>query len=621
MRNRILLFAVFVATAVASGANAESASPAAIPGEPHPAQPSLSQRLADVRARVARPRPELLTEAKDNATKFLQELEAVLREEPLGKILRRQWQLGALSDRLGDAQPQVAALEEAYERLCRQSGTDRPAVAQLRRAVACYANRLAASQSPDFERKCTEHLARLKRAVDTWATPPDRGTERALRQSYDFLARSGLDDELLADTQRILSRPNQIVVIRKPLLEAAVPADASQPLTLSDSVQGTQVNGQGTTHYRVTIDLRPNADRGEINTRVVGHGDLDVTARRKPVTILARGRLEYSGSMPLYSDGQTVEKGAPSIGADYHSQMRSLQLDSRPRVLKLLKPLVRRVAAKKLAQGDQQASSKVNEEVESQLVNEGSKAQARINDLIDHVVWRTLRTSDVDPHVHASTTVDALRFVAAYVGPRQLGALGPPPDMDGPEYQMATSLHESAANNVGAVVAGKQMDEQVWQEFVFGTLGLSPEYDEPLPEGRLVARLALDDRQPLQVQFADGRIAAALHIRGFEYDGRTYGGPPRTLRVVYTAEASGKEIVVRREGDIRIDPGGSDDEAVLRRALVRFFCIRARVDLVKSLRLPQTLVSRLIVSDGWLALGMVDAASSSLQEPKPEARP
>ena len=621
MQKKALFFAVFVATVVTAGAAAESDSSAVVSGTPPPTASSLSQRFAAVQARIARPSPQVVAEAKRSAAGLLHDLEAVLREEPLGETLRRQWRLGTLAEQIGAAEPEVVALEDAYQRLCRQAGTDRPAVVQLRRAVARYAMLLESSRNPEFERRSAEHLARLKGAIESQAAPPDRNAELALRESYDFLARSGLDDELLAEAQRILSRPNQIVVIRKPLIEAAVPAEGSQPLTLSDSVQGTQVSGQGATNYHVTIELHPNADRGEIAARVVGHGDLDVTARRKPVTILARGRLEYSGSVPLYSDGQTVEKGAPSIGADYHSRMCSLQLDPRPRVLKLLKPLVQRIAAKKLAEGDAQASGKVKKEAETQLVDEGAKAQATINGLIDHIVWRTLRTADVDPQVHASTTADALRLVAAYVGPRQLGALGPPPDMDGPEYQMAASLHESAPNNMGAVVAGARMDEQVWEEFVFGTLGLGPEYAEPLPEGRLVASLSLDESQPLQVQFADGRITAALRIRGFEYDGQTYAGPVRTVRVAYLPVVSGKEFVFRREGDIRIDPAVPADEAVLRKALARFFSLRARVDLAKALQLPHNMVCRITVRDGWLALGMADAPKSSPEGPKTEPSP
>jgi hypothetical protein len=544
--------------------------------------------------------------AAAQAAAQLAELAAELDRLPEGQDIRNALQWERLAAAIADNAAPSATLYACYVTLRRvrapavQAGID-----QLRLTLGRMHGQALLAETPDWETVVREHVATLVRILPVDAATRSGDEQRAAQDAYAWLATTRLCTPQLAAARARLSFPNQWMHVSGDFLASMSSRQLEHPFTVSESVGDTQVQGRGVIRVRPDIRLQPDDARGSLRIRVLGHGDVPITAVSRPATVQALTRVSFSADQIVSITPLGVELPPASVDADSHTTLQGVGLHMRScLVRRLLQPVVERVAQRKLAEGDVQAREKARQQIEAGLSEGSVLLGAQVNDLLQRFFWQSLTTRDIEARARVRSTAAALSWSADYSSPTQLGA--PTAAAEPPvKWDILLQFHDSSFNNTSAAIAGRRIDEPTFREVFFDLFRFEP-VGEVAPTARIPAAMWLADDRPMELQFAGGAIRIQLRLQAIEFDNQRVPADI-TIAAQYALEYSAEGLALRRLGDLQIDVAQPEALAAdrLNETLARFFLPLVRSQARLS---PQrggiVSVAYVNLDAGWLTLAL-----------------
>lgn len=606
-----VLWFLVVAIGSGAGANGQSPTPAG----------DWSGWQAAAEARFHVPTDDELRSRRVALLGQIAQLRTTLATMPDGELLAHQMQLDMLEEQLRGERPDPSKLDLVALRMSRSFPRDvQHPIDAVRMAVRRQADELRLQANPQAATEFKINVDALAAELKTAGAAGLPAESAKAREAYAWLSRTHLIDDLLVQTLPVVSHPNQIVRIERAFLAPLADRPIKQPVNINENVKGVQITGHGEVNAKATLLMRPNTTRGELSVQVDGRVQVPVTARKKPATIQAVNRAQFTADQTIFVTQAGVELAATQVQVRSHTSLGGVCLDFHCRLLRAaVTPIARKVASKQMAKGDAETAAKVKKQIQDAVKEQATDAVASANELIQRIFWQTVDARDVSPHVHVSTTNEELVWRGDYRSPWELGAPSQPPAWAGSRPQISIQLHETAFNNTTAVAANRRMNEVAFKELVFDTLRLKPESPEPNAGGRVPAAFTFADEDPLVVGANKGEFYGTLRIKSFELDEKLYEGPVRTVRVRYRPTLDETGVTVTRQGDLQIEPANAPNMAECHRCMERFLVPKAHADRIHAPVgvAPPTAghakLTHFVLDHGWLMVGFtrVDANTTS----------
>ena len=213
----------------------------------------------------------------------------------------------------------------------------------------------------------------------------------------------------------------------------------------------------------------------------------------------------------------------------------------------------------------------------------------------------------ISPDMFLGSDTDGLNMEFRAAAADQLAAPNKPVALPGAVSQIA--LHDSAANNFGAMFAGLTVDEQRFREAVFDSIGYTPVDAVEPPGGEIAHEITFSKVRPIEARFVEDRVKVHAEIDGLTHSTEKFTfDQPVTVHVVYRFETTATGIQFVREAfDCNVD--AARQEKCLA-TLDRFFVQRAEQDdittLGQMLALLQLKPIQPTCDRGWLQMPLVD---------------
>jgi hypothetical protein len=309
---------------------------------------------------------------------------------------------------------------------------------------------------------------------------------------------------------------------------------------VADVILGARVTGTQTTSVKVTADVIPSADTAAFQLKLSGNTRSETAARKDPATVYTSGNHYFRIDKPFEFDGQRVTLGSSRFSVDTNSQTRGFRtkFDGIP----LIGAIVRGAAKQKIAESKPRSETitaqKLRQQAQPKFDRESSEQFARLNADIQATL-DALRVKDAAPdlinarssHTHAAISTRSLG--TARVG----GSVAPPVPLSADTGVL--QIHESAVNATldalafhGRVIPADKLAEELelsLSRLLNREIKLRKDPDPsvaPAPDSspetvtenaeadsdkdELPTFYVMNGRDPLQVQFGDGRITIIL---------------------------------------------------------------------------------------------------------------
>ena len=549
--------------------------------------------------------------------KAIQVARPVLDGMPNGGVLIRETKLNELQSDLTLRIYDVEHLQSILGFLSRSMPNEAEKVMDdistvLRRLIGKL-EWMAISDSQAMFNDCIEQL---KYAI--LAGRLDEENSEAVRDAYEWLAKSGMIDVNLAGARSVLSHPNEYIRLRREFVQNMIPNAITKSVPVSQSLDKVHITARVDVAGKVCIEFVPNTEEAVFHVHADGTAKIPLTLSHKLADIKAYNNLNFAATIGLHVPARDFELGSHEIKVDSHSQLQAVCLHLRLRVMsKALTPLASRVIVRLLPKVDAKVEEKLKSEIESQLNDSGYAALTQLNGLLNRVFWKTMESRSVDSQTHSSTTSNEFLRTEEVILPTTLAAPSKPSGFGELNPPLQMQLHESALNNVSVSLARRTYNEVVFRELVFGSFGLHSDVEPFERGGRIPAAFTFADKGVLNAKFDDSRIEFRIRIKAFEWEGKLYEGSERTATVVYDVQLDDKQITLVQPAPIRIEPV-AENNVILGMVLERFFAPKAF--LKRTFRESDSTkigIVHFTVDDGWLQAGVDQQPKQPSFDPSP----
>jgi hypothetical protein len=610
MNGFVAVLAVAVAAGMAGGHNrvagADLADLAARPlGDGEAFAPVSTARLETAAARLR---------------EVLGPLDSLLARSPSGADWRRYLDWPALrAQAAAGPKADVAELRRLHQLLdAGENGLEMPQFAAVRRAVAGYAEAVAAAGDGNAAAVYAQRLEKLAAAVAAGAAA---GTVEPLDPVGPLLARleeSGQGAATVARVRSAVSRPNLFLEVDESLLGAAVNRAVDEISPVNETLLGTRVRGSGHTTGLVYLDFVPSSDRAVIDLKLDATNQSRTRGSQGPVTVHTLGTTKVDARKRITIDGDRVGTQPAEVRASTDTRTAGIGVNAR-----FGKRLIRKIASRKIAEMRPQAealsSAKARQRVRGQFEEQTGTAIAQAARDYQSRFRRPLVERGWFPELLAMNTSESrLSVVARKSLADQIAAFSAPPVVDA-DAILAARVHETAVNNVAEItLGGRTITQEFVEEQIRKNNGTLPEALGNDPDQKPWS-ITFAKRKPVQLDADDDRVKVT--VRGSRFTSGDREFPAMDIWAAYRIEQGPAGIRLVRDGDVQIYPpgfvpGGSEKltmaETSLRRILQkRFNKVFEEVADVKPLRLPAQLahtgplpMEQLVArKDGWVAVG------------------
>jgi hypothetical protein len=439
--------------------------------------------------------------------------------------------------------------------------------------------------------------------------PPGTPVEnyRELSKAYEFLAKSGLVNDLLPPLQERFSNANQRLDFTQHLVDRLLDREIKRPIKMDKNQKGMKITGKGDLNAKPSARFVPDSNKASVNIHVDGLVNAKLVAKKSPITIYANTVIRLIGDIPVHLDGLGIDVAAPCIAATSHSTLTGLCLQLRSRILsQLLNPLASKIVQKQLTKNDPKAAEDVRKQVITKVEEYRDELVVQVNTLIQGLLWQSFDARDIDANLRSHTTSSALTWTAEFVGPGQLGAPQPSPTYT-PETEIAIQFHESTFNNTDVSVASRRINEAIFTEMIYDQLKFarSSEHDDP-PSAKIPSSFTFAELEPLNLHFDDGLIRGQLRIKAFSNGLKKYAGTEQTVRFAYRPRITQDGFTLDREGAIECEGGDSETIQALSATMNDFFKPQFVSGKIHGALSKASLkVGSVTIENGWLSAFLV----------------
>jgi hypothetical protein len=569
------------------------------------------------------PSADELAASRQGVTGELRDLMARLGRKPRGDELKRVFKLRELGGELAREHPGRSALEPIVETLHATPNDDSATVAELRTSLDAYVRLLMIAEDDQLAAHTRDHLRALESSWNAYRASGDAACFAQVREHYGWLARHRQAEACLAWLRQQASRPNQRIRVSESLLNGLLPKSIEKPLQVASASGDATLSGEGLLKGVATIELVPNPQRAEAWLRFTARGDATVTGQRGAASVQARATLSVSAAQQVYLSDELTLGEDPEVEVDVESSPVAAKYATHSPLMRLIGPrTAMSLAERKHAAGDKQAEERLKEHLLVELPRQARLYQHALNAAIDRVLHKPLRRYGVEAIVQSSSTNRTLAVEGIFARPWQLAAPDDPPEVpvsDTSAPLLHWQTHESAVNNLSAVLAGQTFNEQDFRTLLFENFAMMPDDNEQERGHGLPCSFTFAAHDPVVVRVDDGCIKVRLAIARFAANGREHRGPwHATAQYRVTLDAAG--VNATRQGPVRLESTTGAPSEAIAAMLPRFLIQHATSDGITALgEAARSLNLRTVglkIDDGWLSLAierspLPDRASAS----------
>ncbi len=393
---------------------------------------------------------------------------------------------------------------------------------------------------------------------------------------------------------------------------------------IADCIMGAWVTGSQNTDINVRADIQPSLSTARFNLDVNGNTRSNTKAQKDPATVWTNGNHYFWIRQSVSFDGETVTSSPASISVDTNS--RTVGLATKYDGIPIIRGIVRRIAAQKIAESKPQAdaitATRLREEALPKFQNETDQRFSEANSDLQKTLDSLERRGVAPDSISARSSNTHIAVSSRTIGIARIGGSTQPP-----AALMATGaaaqIHESALNNAvdalgfqGRAIPEKdfanelevalselfQRDMKLWDAETAPEA--APTGEEPEPPTVFV----FSKTDPIRVRFSSGKIILVLRM-GVRQEGREEIPEqiitiPATLtfqdgKIIYEPGSIG--VASREEADrLKQVTRANQIRRIMNRRIVRKE-MSPTIDLQaagdKTLPVTATLIH---LADGWL---------------------
>lgn len=342
--------------------------------------------------------------------------------------------------------------------------------------------------------------------------------------------------------------PNAIGQVSQRLLTEMLNMPVQQTTSVTDNVLGTRVRGSVTTHGKVVAQLVPNTRQGLIHLRFTGStSSPGMVGHNGPATIFSSSTSTANVWKPVILE----ELGIRHLPAEGTVNTR-ISINNVTAKRRFVERIARRRASS--SQADARAVTSQHTKVRlAEEINRGAAGPlAKAQDYFLNSFRKPLADRGAAPKLmHFSSTSDHLRVVLQQCSQSRQS---PPTSMPqiNPQHDMAIALHQSSVCSLYEVFhSGETMHDKDFLQTMHLLTGEDP---RPLRvhERTLRWSVTMADKQPLDLNFADGDASIALHLKSVTSGARRYDGT-FSVAVRYQFERTANGPRLNRQTDVQVD--------------------------------------------------------------------
>lgn len=484
----------------------------------------------------------------------------------------------------------------------------------VRNALHNYAAMLGAADNPAVRSGYVAVIDRLAASVKNYIAKPTTDDAQAINESVRWLENAHQCPELVKAINHHLVRPNLFVEITAPLAAAGLAEKVDDTIPIRDCILGTDIYGTAHTTGGTRAELWPDERFAVIDALFFGTTDSENVGYNGPVAIYSRSTIDLAARKRIWIDADGL-KSYPAVSR----AETSIEIDDirSHRGRRSIERMAWRKAGKQQCAAEQIASQHAEERLNERIDQQAAEPLGKANRQYNEKYRRPFSERKLFPErLDFSTTDRAIAITGLQAGGGKLAAPNAPP-APAADADMSVRVHESMINNLAFdALAGRTVYEAKVQALAVDMLGELPEKMKGDEDGKPWA-ITLDQRRPITVSFADGRMS--LTVRGIKFYKGDDAHPAMNVSAVYKIEKTDAGFKFVREGEIEVFPPDFDPKSgqkidarrsVIRNLLAdRFEKVFEQEFIAKGFEMPGKWKSvghmkpiQLTAENGWLVI-------------------
>jgi hypothetical protein len=499
------------------------------------------------------------------------------------------------------------------------AGLELAALRQLRRSSEQLLTSLRFEDRDAAMRLVDQQLQSLSRRLESadLASPEDAA---ALSTIVGLLYQSNQAPELVSSVRSAYSRPNLIISIGGHVIEQAITRPVGQARPIRDCILGTTVIGKGALTGEVVGRLAPCHGRVQVDLILTGQFNSNTVGYNGPVRLPTVGHGHVTASRSLWINETERNLSPTTASAVLKSTITSIDHPWR---------IVRKIAAKQIAQKQPQAEAIATGRLRTQVANDFDRQTAQAvsgvgagplslasgglqpgaDDPLKQIRTTLARLDLSAPVRTVGSTRQNVYLLATQQGATQLAASNSPPPLanllqssqQGSDagqrqpagsaatalsYDAAIQVHESVVDNVagrllaGRTVSGRQIDRLL----AFG--GRPPADSKESPEEQEPFEIDFSNFRPIILELRDQNVRLGLRGTRFSQGNRELVRPLEITAVYEPQRVEDGTMILSRIGDVSVDFPGT------RRLTVQQVVLRRTIQVLFAERFPERLLDR-----------------------------
>ena len=383
---------------------------------------------------------------------------------------------------------------------------------------------------------------------------------------------------------------------------------------IADCIMGAWVTGSQTTTVDVRADIRPSMTTANFDLNVNGNTQSNTRAQKSPATVWTNGNHYFWMNRSVYFDGRHVTAAQPAFNVDTNS--RTVGLATEYDRIPIIRGIVRKIAAQKIAESKQQADeltgTRLRDEALPKFQSETDEQFSNGNETLSKMLDSLERRGVAPDSISARSSNTHIAVSSRTIGVARLGGSLQPPAA-ATAKGAAAQIHESALNNAIDALGfqGRDIPEKDFVNELEVALSdlfqreIKLTNDEPAPvvageEEEPPTIFLFSKTDPIRVRFDNGQIILSLRT-GIRQEGKEEI-PEETVTIPISMTLQDGKVILN-PGNISVT-GRPTRSVQIKRVLARRIVrkeLSPTVDLQAAgdKTLPVT-VTHLDLADGWL---------------------
>lgn len=482
-----------------------------------------------------------------------------------------------------------------------------------------------------------EQAAKLVSAIETYEV--DASDEAAARVNAAYQELKGIANDggerISAMMRRHYFGYNLRLIASEGFMRRVISDRQTDASYINEPTSEAWITGTSCTYTDVSVDLQPNPNVAQFNIVISGTVNATTTANAAQAVVYGGSNGNFTATKPVYFSGTSFRTDPARVSAN--ASVYTTDVDAK--VFFLLRPIADLIAENEVAKRQYEMNATARQRIIDQASREvNSETDRRFNDAtvkLEADTFGPLRELGWYPDsMQTSSTSTAMTIRGRVMEPQELAGQAPAVEPNLASNGLAIQVHESLLNN-GAdrlELAGKTMTDQelkalmeqristlLGREFHFsspdeGAPQAPAPADAPAEEetvedaGSETNTYVFDTHDPLRFQIENGTLVIILRT-GLKREGQE-DIPTHVIEVPLKFSVSGDQIVMQREGSVRVVPAPGTPRSIPRQNIMRANIQRSipertfdgKINIEQENKKITLNVSSIEARNGWLTV-------------------